>query len=68
MHLQYNLIGILVLFLNILAIVHIWKASGEPLHKILWTLLVLLFPVVGFIIWFFVGPKATENLLDVIKK
>ena len=26
--------------------------------KVLWTLLIIILPVVGFIIWFFAGPRS----------
>lgn len=52
--------GLLVLVADIWAIVNIIRSSATTTAKILWTLLVVLLPVVGFIIWFFAGPKAPK--------
>lgn len=50
--------GLIVLVADIWAIVNIVQSSTTTGKKVLWTLLVLLLPVVGFIIWFFAGPKS----------
>lgn len=52
--------GLLVLVADIWAIVNIIRSSATTTAKILWTLLVVLLPIVGFIIWFFAGPKAPK--------
>jgi hypothetical protein len=49
--------GLIVLVADIWAIVNIFQSSAGTGAKVLWTVLVLLLPVVGFIIWFFAGPK-----------
>jgi hypothetical protein len=58
MNLQVNsLWGLIVLVADIWAIVNIVQSSATTGAKVLWTLLVILLPVLGFIIWFFAGPK-----------
>jgi hypothetical protein len=49
--------GLIVLVADIWAIVNIFQSSATTGRKVLWTLLVVLLPVLGFIIWFFAGPK-----------
>jgi Phospholipase_D-nuclease N-terminal len=49
--------GLIVLIADIWAIVNIFQSSASTGRKVLWTLLVVLLPVLGFIIWFFAGPK-----------
>jgi ABC-type histidine transport system ATPase subunit len=39
------------------AILKIIGSSASGMSKLLWILLVLVLPFVGFIIWFFAGPK-----------
>jgi hypothetical protein len=56
----YNLIGIVVLVLDIVAIVHIVQSGLEPVKKILWALLVLLLPVVGMVLWFVIGDRKVK--------
>lgn len=53
-----GLLGLLHLALAIWAIINIIGSSSSTLGKVLWTLFVLLFPVVGLIVWFFIGPKS----------
>ncbi len=50
--------GLIVLVLNIWAIVSIIGSSASTGAKVGWTLLVLVLPIVGFIIWFFAGPRS----------
>jgi hypothetical protein len=50
--------GIIVLILNIWAIVHIIGSTASTGAKVLWVLLILFLPVVGFIIWLIAGPRS----------
>jgi len=49
--------GLIVFALSIWAIVSIINSSVETGTKVLWILLVLILPIIGFIIWFFAGPR-----------
>jgi hypothetical protein len=53
---MYSIIGLLVLVLDIFAIIKIIQSSASGTEKILWILCVLIFPIVGMIIWFIAGP------------
>jgi hypothetical protein len=54
----YNgLWGILVLIADIWAIVNIFQSAASTGRKVLWTVLVILLPVLGFIIWLIGGPR-----------
>jgi hypothetical protein len=50
--------GIIVLILNIWAIVHIIGSTASTGAKVLWVLLILFLPVLGFIIWLIAGPRS----------
>jgi hypothetical protein len=52
------IIGIIVLILNIWAIVHIIGSTASTGAKVLWVLLILFLPVLGFIIWLIAGPRS----------
>lgn len=52
--------GLIVFALAIWAIVSILNSSAETGTKVLWILLVLILPIIGFIIWFFAGPRANK--------
>lgn len=48
--------GLLHLVLVIYAAIQILNTSADMLKKIIWILIVLVFPLVGLIVWFFAGP------------
>jgi len=51
-----SLIGLLILIADIYAIIKILQSSAETLNKILWILGVIVFPVLGLIVWYLAGP------------
>ena len=52
--------GFIILLLDICAIVSILSSGASTGSKVLWTLLVLILPVLGFIIWLIAGPKSSR--------
>lgn len=50
------IIGLLVLIADIYAIIKIAQSSADTLAKALWIVGVLVFPVIGFIVWYLAGP------------
>jgi len=52
-----GILGILHLIVVIWAVLSILKSGASTGAKLLWSLLVLLLPLVGLIIWFLAGPK-----------
>lgn len=48
--------SVLVLFLNVFAILKIVQSYETTGMKVLWILIILILPVLGLVIWFFVGP------------
>ena len=50
--------GLILLALDIWAIISIIGSDASTGKKVLWVLLVLILPLVGFLIWIFVGPRA----------
>ncbi len=54
--------SLIVLVLDIWAIVSIVGSSASTSSKVLWSLLVILLPVVGFILWLIFGPRATKGI------
>jgi hypothetical protein len=49
--------GVLVLIADVWAIVNIFQSQADTTRKVLWTVLVVVLPVLGFILWFFLGPR-----------
>jgi hypothetical protein len=50
--------GLIVLALDIWALINVVGSSASTGAKVLWALLILILPIVGFIIWFFAGPRS----------
>ncbi|MCC7387936.1 MAG: PLDc N-terminal domain-containing protein [Phycisphaerales bacterium] len=57
---EYGIIGTIVLILDIIAIVSVLAGRGSVGHKLLWTLLILLLPVIGMILYFLIGRSAAD--------
>ena len=55
---EYGFFGLVVLALDIWAIISIVGSGASTLSKVLWVLLILVLPVLGFLIWIFFGPRA----------
>jgi hypothetical protein len=55
---QYSGIwGLLILIADIYAIVNVVNASTTTGKKVLWILLILFLPVLGFVLWLLLGPR-----------
>lgn len=52
-----GLLGLIWLIIVIWAIVKTAQARVGVLVRVLWILILILLPVVGLIIWIFLGPK-----------
>jgi hypothetical protein len=52
-----KLIGLLVLIADIWAVVQVVKSRESTGTKVLWTVLIVVLPVLGLIIWYFAGPR-----------
>lgn len=50
--------GLIILALDVWAIISVIGSAAGTGTKVLWTLLVLLLPVIGFIIWLIFGPRS----------
>lgn len=55
--------GLLILALDLWAIISIIGSNRSTGNKVLWTLLVVVLPVLGFVIWLLVGPRARDKVL-----
>jgi hypothetical protein len=58
----YNgILGLIVLIADVYAIVSVLGSPEGTGKKVLWILLVVLLPVLGWIIWFFAGPRSVAR-------
>ncbi len=53
-----GIFGFIILVADIWAIVSVVSSQRSTINKVVWVILVLLLPVVGWIIWLLFGPRA----------
>ncbi|QFS84046.1 hypothetical protein FIU97_14925 [Roseivivax sp. THAF40] len=54
---EYGLLGLIILVLDIYAIYQTLTSGASTLAKLLWTLAIIILPVLGFIAWLVAGPR-----------
>lgn len=52
-----GLLGLIILFLDIYAIIKVAQSRASAGMKALWIVIILFLPVLGLIIWLLFGPK-----------
>jgi hypothetical protein len=52
-----GILGLLVLAGDIWAIINVFQSPVSNEKKLLWILVVVLLPLLGLILWFFLGPR-----------
>lgn len=57
-----SLIGLVILVLVIIALVDIYKSSMTTGKKVLWALGVVLFPVIGLVLYYILEKKALGKI------
>ncbi len=55
-----GIIGLIILIADIWAIINVFGSGASTGSKIIWTILILVLPVIGLIIWFFAGPRSSR--------
>jgi len=54
--------GFILLVLDIWAIVSVVGSAASTGKKVLWILLIVVLPLVGFLIWLITGPRSTNKV------
>jgi hypothetical protein len=54
---MFSLFSIVIFVLDILAIIEVLKSSKSSGDKILWVLVICLLPIVGLLLYYFIGKK-----------
>jgi hypothetical protein len=52
-----GLLGVLILAGDIWALINIFQSSASNEKKLIWILVVLFLPLLGLILWYFLGPR-----------
>lgn len=56
-----GLLGIIILALDLWAIISTISSNDSIGKKVLWCLIVILLPVLGFILWLLLGPRSNRS-------
>lgn len=55
-----GIFGLLILIADIWAIVNVVQSGASTGSKVLWIVVIVLLPVVGLILWLFLGPRTAS--------
>jgi hypothetical protein len=58
----YNLIYLIIVVLDVIALVKLLQSGADTGSKILWAILIILLPVVGMVLYFLMGPGRSKAL------
>ncbi|KAK6077431.1 hypothetical protein SCUP234_05969 [Seiridium cupressi] len=56
-----GIIGFVVLILDIIVFIEVLQSNRPPLHKVLWCLVVFLFPIVGMVIYWLFSNRQSHK-------
>jgi hypothetical protein len=57
MGIEVGFLGLIVLIADVYAVVKTFQSGESTGGKVFWIALILVFPVVGFLIWLVFGPR-----------
>lgn len=58
----YNgFLGFVIFFLDVWAIVNVVGSRASVLRKVIWVIVILLLPILGFLLWAIFGPRAVRS-------
>lgn len=55
-------LGLLIFVLDVWAIINVLGSNASGGAKIGWSLGIIIFPLVGFVLWLLAGPKSSRAL------
>ena len=56
---EYGIVGLIILALDIWALLGVWGSGASVGAKVIWTIVILVLPVIGLLLWFLFGPKGS---------
>jgi hypothetical protein len=51
-----DVVGLISLLLAIWGLIGVLQSSASMVEKLIWVLILLFLPIVGFVIWYVIGP------------
>ncbi|HSR01782.1 MAG TPA: PLDc N-terminal domain-containing protein [Methylophilaceae bacterium] len=52
-----GLFGLIILSFDVWAILKVFQSSAGNGAKVFWTVLILVLPIIGFLVWLVAGPR-----------
>ena len=52
-----GLFGLIILVLDVWALVKVFQSGADTGTKVIWIVLIVLLPILGFLLWLLIGPK-----------
>jgi len=56
-----GIFGVLILVGDIWAVINIFQSTASNEKKLIWIVAVVLLPLLGLALWFFLGPRAGKS-------
>ncbi|ATG44307.1 hypothetical protein D1820_07775 [Phaeobacter sp. LSS9] len=56
----YSLLGLIILIADLYAIYQVLTSGASTAAKVVWTLVILILPVIGLIAWLIAGPRGSK--------
>ncbi len=56
-----GVVGLLILIADVWAIINVFQSGAGTGNKVIWTVLILLLPVIGLILWLLAGPRGAAS-------
>jgi hypothetical protein len=63
MNLQYEILIVIVLALDVWGVLSIARSDADTSAKVLWIAAIVILPVVGMLAWIVAGPRASDARL-----
>ena len=58
---DFGVLGLIHLALWVYAVVQIFNSSADTGKKVLWIVIVAVLPLLGIILWYFMGPGSPKK-------
>ena len=58
---DFGILGLIHLALWVYAVIQIFNSSASTGTKILWIVIVAVLPLLGIIVWYFIGPGSPKK-------
>ena len=55
-------LSLLILVFDIYAILNVARSQASSLVRVVWIALILIAPIIGFLLWLFLGPREERSL------